>query len=281
MAKSSKDAYGANGQTNLLMFVPEALHLVDDQTHPLYDERIHLPLDEAMVLNIMEYGVLQPIMVWKDPETGLACVVAGRQRVRHTLEANKRLLAEGKDLLQVPGAVKRGSAIRMAGFRDSENEIRQPDTPLGRARKMSGHLERGHDENDLALMFGCSVKTVQATLALLDCTQAVQDAVEAEQITVTQARQLGDLPPEEQREKVLQLKQAGEGVKGHEKPRRQRKVLGQETNRFSAKKAKRVCELLSGFEMHPDENKDIRLIKVSAEAFAEFERIMQEYDEGC
>lgn len=236
MAKSSKDAYGANGQTNLLMFVPEALHLVTDPAHPLYDERIHLPLDEAMVLNIMEYGVLQPIMVWKDPETGLTCVVAGRQRVRHTLEANKRLMAEGKELLQVPGAVKRGSAIRMAGFRDSENEIRQADTPLGRARKMSGHLDRGHDESDLALMFGCTVKTVRETLALLECTQAVQQALESGSITATTARQLGDLPPDEQREKVQQLQQAGEGEKGHAKARKQRQVMGSDKPRLKTRK---------------------------------------------
>ncbi len=38
-----------------------------------------------MVLNIAELGVLEPIIVWKDPETGLTCVVVGRQRVKHTL----------------------------------------------------------------------------------------------------------------------------------------------------------------------------------------------------
>ncbi|WP_034912959.1 ParB/RepB/Spo0J family partition protein [Erwinia sp. 9145] len=236
MAKSSKDAYGASGQTNLLMFVPESLHLITERTHPLYDERVHLPLEESMVLNIMEFGVLQPIMVWKDPETGLACVVAGRQRVRHALEANVRLMAEGKEPLQIPGVVKRGSAVRMAGYRDSENEIRQADTPLGRAKKMSGHLDRGHDENDLALMFGCTVKTVRDTLALLECTQAVQQAVESGEINATIARQLADLPPEEQRETVAQLRQAGEGAKGHEKSRRQRLVMGTDKPRLKTRK---------------------------------------------
>lgn len=236
MAKSSKDAYGASGQTNLLMFVPESLHLITDTSHPLYDERIHLPLDELMVLNIMEYGVLQPIMVWKDPETGLTCVVAGRQRVRHTLEANIRLLAEGKEPLQVPGVVKRGSAVRMSGYRDSENEIRQADTPLGRAKKMSGHLDRGHDEEDLALMFGCTVKTVRDTLALLECTQAVQQAVESGVINATTARQLADLPPDEQREKVAQLQLAVEGATGHEKSRRQRQVMGTDKPRMKTRR---------------------------------------------
>ena len=97
MAKNSIDVYGASGKTNVLNFEPENLHLVTDKTHPLYDERVHLPIEEGMVLNIAELGVLEPIIVWKDPETGLSCVVDGRQRVRHTLEANKRLLKEGKE----------------------------------------------------------------------------------------------------------------------------------------------------------------------------------------
>ena len=54
MAKDSKLVYGANGKTNVLMFEPEKLHLVTDKTHLLYDERINLPIDEGMVLNIKE-----------------------------------------------------------------------------------------------------------------------------------------------------------------------------------------------------------------------------------
>lgn len=171
MAKNSIDAYGASGKTNVLMFEPEKLHLVTDKDHPLYDERIHLPISEAMVLNIMDQGVLEPIIVWKDPESGLACVVDGRQRVRHTLEANKRLVKQGESPLLVPAVTKRGSAVRMAQAMVSANEIRQADTPLGRAKKMADALERGHDEDDLALMFGVSVQTVRATLSLLDATR--------------------------------------------------------------------------------------------------------------
>ncbi len=79
MAKNSIDVYGASGKTNVLNFEPENLHLVTDKTHPLYDERVHLPIEEGMVLNIAELGVLEPIIVWKDHETGLTCVVVGRQ----------------------------------------------------------------------------------------------------------------------------------------------------------------------------------------------------------
>jgi ParB family chromosome partitioning protein len=229
MAKDSKVVYGASGKTNVLTFEPESLHLVTDKTHPLYDERVHLPIDEGMVLNIKELGVLEPIIVWKDPETGLTCVVVGRQRVKHTLEANKLPLL-------VPGVVKRGSANQMAKYMVSENEIRRPDTPLGRAKKMSDALDRGLDEDDIAVLFGCSVQTVRATLSLLDATQAVREAVEAGTVTVTQARQLGTLPPEEQREKVREIESATAGTTGHEKARRQRQILGEAKPRLKTRK---------------------------------------------
>ena len=236
MAKNSTEAYGASGKTNVLNFQPDALHLIDDPAHPLYDERIHLPLSEAIVLNIMEYGVLEPIIVWKDPETGKTCVVDGRQRVRHTLEANVRLAKKGKDLLLVPGVAKRGSAVRMSNYMISANEIRQADTPLGRAKKMAALLDRSHDEQDLALMFGCSVKTVAATLALLDCTHAVQDAVEAGKVNVTQARQLSKMTPEEQRKKVQELAKIGEEAAGHSRARRQREIMGNAKPRIKSRK---------------------------------------------
>ena len=70
MAKNPVDAYGANGKSNVLFFEPENLHLVTDIIHPLYGERVHLPLNESVILNIIELGVLEPIIVWKDPESG-------------------------------------------------------------------------------------------------------------------------------------------------------------------------------------------------------------------
>ena len=236
MAKNSIDAYGASGKSNVLFFEPENLHLVTDTTHPLYDERVHLPLNEAVILNIMELGVLEPIIVWKDPETGKTCVVAGRQRVKNAMEANARRKRAGLEPWPVPGIAKRGSAIQMAKYMVSENEIRRPDTPLGRAKKMSDALDRGLDEDDIAVLFGCSVQTVRATLSLLDATQAVREAVEAGTVTVTQARQLASLKPEEQREKVSEIEAATAGTTGHEKARRQRQILGDAKPRLKTRK---------------------------------------------
>jgi ParB family chromosome partitioning protein len=45
--------YGAEGRGDVLNFKPEMLSVITDPKHPLYDERIELPVDEAMVLSIM------------------------------------------------------------------------------------------------------------------------------------------------------------------------------------------------------------------------------------
>ncbi|HED3827036.1 TPA: hypothetical protein R4218_002550 [Klebsiella pneumoniae] len=139
MAKNSIDVYGASGKTNVLNFEPENLHLVTDKTHPLYDERVHLPIEEGMVLNI-------------------------------------------------------------------------------------------------AVLFGCSVQTVRATLSLPEATQTVREAVEAGTVTVTQARQLASLKPEVQREKVSEIEAATADTTGHEKARRQRQILGEAKPRLKTRK---------------------------------------------
>lgn len=69
MAKKSKDVYGADGQSNLLTFDPAKLTLVTDESSPLYDPRVNLPVDEAMARNIDYQGVIEPIGVSKNPET--------------------------------------------------------------------------------------------------------------------------------------------------------------------------------------------------------------------
>lgn len=236
VAKNSKDAYGAQGKTNVLNFVPENLYMTDDPAHPLYDERIYLPLSESMVLNIMDQGVIEPIVIWKDKEAGTVYVVDGRQRVKHAREANRRLADLGKPLLMVPAVVRIGSVHRAKEAAISANEIHIPDTPLGRAKKMASMLALSYDESDLALYFGCSAQTVTATLALLDCTQAVQEAVESGYVNATQARQLATMEPEQQREKVKELVQATSGVSGHERVRRQREVLGNAKPKLKTRK---------------------------------------------
>lgn len=224
-SKNSTDVYGAQGRLSALYFDPSTLYMVDDPNHPLYDERIFLPLDEAMVLNIMDQGVIEPIEIWKDPETGKVCVVNGRQRVRHTIEANKRLAAKGQPELRVPAIPRKGSAIRMAQAMVSANEIRRPDTPAAKAVKMAALMERGHDTKDLAMLFGCSEQTVRDTLKLLDLTREVREALESNKITAQHAKFLGKLEPVAQKELVAKLLDVDPSLPAREISKQQREIL--------------------------------------------------------
>lgn len=246
MAKKSKDVYGADGQSNLLTFDPTKLTLVTDESSPLYDPRVHLPVDEAMARNIDYQGVLEPISVSKNPETGETEVVFGRQRVKAAMLANEWRRARGVAERLVPGVVYHGKRENALDAIASENEARTADTPLGRAEKMRRHLALGKGEDQIAVIYNCSVATVRDTLALLDSPEVVQNAVEAGQITLTHAKALAKLPVAEQRTKVAELVQAGQGVKAHERSRKQAAVMGERPRVKSRKQIQAALEQAHG-----------------------------------
>jgi len=226
MGANSKTTYGADGSTSLLSFYPEKLTLVIDPNHPLYDERINLPLDEMMIRNIQSFGVLEPIIVTRDPETGDVLVIDGRQRVRHAMEANRRLDAAGLPMLLVPATTRKGdNAATLFGVMVATNELRQADPPLIRAAKMQRMKNLGQDDEAVALAFGLNVLTVRNTLVLLDCGKVAQKAIQEGYIGVTDALYLSRLTPAQQTAKVEEIIRATAGKMGHAKVKAKREVL--------------------------------------------------------
>lgn len=246
MAKKSKDVYGADGQSNLLNFDPAKLVLVTDEGSPLYDPRVHLPVDEAMARNIDYQGVLEPIGVSKNPETGETEVVFGRQRVKAAILANRWRRERGVPERLVPGVVFAGKRQDALDAIVSENEARTADTPLGRAEKMRRHVALGRGEDQIAVIYNCSVITVRDTLALLDSPKAVQAAVETGQITLTHAKALAKLKPEEQRAKVAELVEVGKDARPHERSRKQAAVMGERPRVKSRKQILAALEQAQG-----------------------------------
>jgi ParB family chromosome partitioning protein len=246
MEKNSIDAYGASGKTNLLYFDPEALSLVTDEASPLYDPRVHLPVDEDLARNIDYQGVLEPVLIQKNPETGDVEVIVGRQRVKAARLANEWRKARGVTPVHIPAYVHKGDRRNALDVIVSENEVRQSDTPLGRAEKMRRLMALGRGEEEIAIVFGCKLVTVRNTLALLECCAAVQKAVEGGKIGVTNAKKLAALTPDEQRAKVAELVAAGDGVGPHERARKQREVLGDDKPRMKTRK-----QILAELEVEP------------------------------
>ena len=176
---------GAETRTNLLAFNPENLTIIEDKAHPLYDERVKLPLDEYLVSSIMANGVLAPVLVNRDG--GALVVVDGRQRVRAAAEAARRL---GRPVL-VPAIFKRGTGSDLFGLTIATNELRTPDSPTVRAQKMQRLFDlSGGDVNHVALSFGVPPHTVRQSLALLEASPEVQQAVDEKRISLTGAAKI-------------------------------------------------------------------------------------------
>lgn len=256
MAKNSRDVYGASGNTSLLLFDPSKLVIVTDPKHVLYDERVDLPLSEALIANILHHGrVLEPIVVRKNPETGAIEVVAGRQRVRAVREINKR--RRGKDPMRVPATVDRSKDGDLMDVIVSENEIREADSALVRAEKMRRLLGKGKTEAEIQVLFGCSGATIKNALALLEASSAVKKAVDSGRIAVATAYKLARMEPGEQKEKVKALLSEAPAAPGRKNP-----------------KGKRVREIVTG-EASMRSQKDVvelRAMLAEAEAIKENDR---------
>ena len=184
MGSNSMKGMKGVGRTDAFLIDPDELSLVDDPAHPNYDRRIHLPLKEELVLNIMALGVIKPVVIgaeWK----GHPAVVDGRQRVRHAREANRRLKARGEAVIRVACVRRRGTDAELAKVSVSANEFAQNDEPIAKAEKAARLLGLGATNDEVCLAFGWSIKTLKAHLALLEAAPAVQKAVAAGELAVS------------------------------------------------------------------------------------------------
>jgi len=197
----------------------------DGPEHPLYDERINLPIDEAMVRNIQAFGVLEPVLVRKDGS--FVDVVDGRQRVRHARLASERNVAAGLPEILVPAqSPMKATDATAVGVMVSANTFRRDDDPLTRAKKASRMLALGATEAEIATSFGITKGAVRNLLSLLDLAPKVQKAVEAEKVPFTAAIQLADLPREEQVAKLDEMIAAGAVSVSEAKRQRQARAAG-------------------------------------------------------
>jgi ParB family chromosome partitioning protein len=200
-------------RTNVFNVDPSTLVIIgldtdDDKSHPLYDPRNELPMDEAMVFNIMRYGVIQTVSIKREGDSPV--VVDGRQRVRCAREANKRLEAEGKMPIKVTVKMKRGNEHELFGVMVSANEHRRQDGVLAKADKAGRMLEMGADIKEVAIAFGVTEQAVRNWLALLDVSSNVRKAVETGTISPSAAAKLSTLSRDEQNEALVEMVESGE-----------------------------------------------------------------------
>jgi ParB family chromosome partitioning protein len=123
----------------------------------------------------------------------------------------------------------------MAKYMVSENEIRRPDTPLGRAKKCQT-LDRGLDEDDIAVLFGCSVQTVRATLSFSMPPRPSGKRWSPAQLPLPRRVSWHRLNPKNSGKRWQKSKRRPLALTGHEKARRQRQILGEAKPRLKTRK---------------------------------------------
>ncbi len=163
-------------RTDSYVFDPDKLTIITDPNHALYDERINLPLDEAMVRNIMHYGVRVPVSIRIEDDK--AVVIDGRQRVMHCREANKRLRERGEEPLMVRAMPERMGDAKAAGVMVALNEGKRMDDVLTKASKAARLInEQNYLIEDVATTFLVGESTIRRWLELDAAPENIKDAM--------------------------------------------------------------------------------------------------------
>jgi ParB family chromosome partitioning protein len=159
-----------------------------------------------MVLSIMALGVLEPIMVYRRPDTTFE-VIAGRRRTRHAREANKRLVLLGEAPIKVPVVVKAARISReMASVIDTTlNEHRENDPPSVKIRKAAKLLARGIDISTVAVAYRVTVATIKHWIEAATAHPIVGAALDARIVTIDAVAALSSMTHEEQPRALDQL----------------------------------------------------------------------------
>lgn len=183
----------------------------DGPEHPLYQDRIHLPITPEFVANIDTFGVKQNVLLWR--QEGKLIVVFGRQRTRAARVVNEDRIAKGMAPLKIPYIVARGDIKDMVSYMTLENEARVDDTPKVKGMQAQRMLDMGFSVEEIATRYACSPQTINNYLKLLEATPEIQAAVESGTISATKGVAASRLPKEEQ----VTIAKAGKGPRKNSK----------------------------------------------------------------
>lgn len=224
LAGALKAAGIDSGRTDLTMVAPEALTVITDPAHPLYDPSVNLPLDEVLIASIGKHGVMKAIEVQRDGEDGkgvpIIIVSAGRQRTRNACEWNRR---NPDKRVRVPIVQARGNDLSAVLRAIAENAHTVNKSPLSAAWKCRTAIQLGGTEEEVIAAAGLrgGAAELHDLLTLLDLTPEAQQAVESKAVPRTSVRELARLPKSKQPRAVKMIAdhtedRGGKTAKRHE-----------------------------------------------------------------
>ncbi len=183
----------SGGEGNIQQIPIEAISTNPYQ--PRHDvENQHL---EELAESIRQHGILQPIIVTRDPFSGQYSLIAGERRLRAARIAG---------LESVPAIVRLASEQQRLELALIENLQRTDLGPLETAQayqRLADEFGLSHEE--IAERVGKSRVTVTNTLRLLKLPEAVQKALADGTISEGHARALLQLPTSQAQIAVLQI----------------------------------------------------------------------------
>ncbi|GIV63780.1 MAG: ParB/RepB/Spo0J family partition protein [Chloroflexota bacterium] len=152
---------------------------------------------EELAESIRQHGILQPIIVTRDPFSGQYALIAGERRLRAARLAG---------LERVPAIVRLASEQQRLELALIENLQRTDLGPLETAQayqRLSDEFGLSHEE--IAIRVGKSRAAVTNTLRLLKLPESVQKALANGSISEGHARALLQLPTPQAQIAVLQM----------------------------------------------------------------------------
>ena len=243
-------------KTDIMLVDPERVEIITDEKHVLYDERIKIPLSEALVRSLMKIGNKVPINARRDGDRLI--VVDGRQRVRAGVEANRRLKELGREPIRLKAVMERATEHDLFDTMIATNEIRQADSPLALARKVQKSLDMGRTLEECVITFGKEAPALKQLLAVLECAPQVQKAV-MHGLPITSAAKLAKLPHAEQVVMLGEMEAAGGATVREVVKKVQQKTGGKVDESPSKKLVKKVMhELEAQIAADKKDEKELR-----------------------
>lgn len=209
----------------------------DGKEHPLWDPRINLPVNQAMVNSIKLYGIIEPVIGQTDGDKTI--VVDGRQRVLHARLVN----AQGGSV-KVPVVMRRGDNKTLFGIARTTNAIRVEDSPINNAHNAQRMLDMGASETECAIAFGVSEQTIKEWTTLLDLHPDVQSQVHSGELSQNAGLSLAELPQSEQPTILSEIRAAGQAPSGERVASRVRAAKGKTPSQTPKVRCEKASECL-------------------------------------
>jgi ParB family chromosome partitioning protein len=172
--------------------------------------RVDEPIEEEFLASIRDDGVRDPVSVARDGNRVI--LLAGRRRVRAARLIWQEQAKAGMKVasrITVRVIIRKGQPADLFRINVEENAQRKDLTAPQRAQLMLHAMRmHGDDKAKVATLFRCSSRTVENTLAILDCSPKVQKAIAAG-MPATVAREFAGMSRAEQEAKLDEMTEKG------------------------------------------------------------------------